>query len=144
LSVPVVISRSSELALLPPELALLPPELALFPPELALLPPELALLPPLLPELLPPDELVLPPDELVLPPVDPPLEVEEVPPLLPELAPVAPAPEQPLLVSARHSSTLVMVLFTDPPVSVTAVAIPTPIRAAIRPYSTAVAPELSP
>jgi hypothetical protein len=129
-----------ELALLPPELPLLPPELPLFPPELALLPPELPLFPPELPELPPPEEVELPP---VDPPPELPLEDEDDPPLPPEppLEPLALLQSE--LAPLRHSSIVVMVEFTDTPVSEAADRMPTPINATIRPYSIADAPELS-
>lgn len=118
-----------------------PPELALLPPELALLPPELPL-PPLLLELLPPEEVELPPVE------EPPLELEllldeedEPPP--PLLDPPPDAPVQFAEEPWRQFSTVVMLLFTAPPVLVAAATIPRLTIAAIKPYSMADAPALS-
>jgi len=124
----------------PPELELLPPELVSLPPGLVLVPPELLVLPPLLPELLLPEEPELPPVE---PPLELLLEDEDEPLSPPELPAIPPALAQTSVAPSKHSSTVFTVLFTAPPVLVTAAMIPTPTRAAIRPYSIADAPELS-
>tara|TARA_R110002049_G_scaffold845_8_gene5554 strand:+ start:1003 stop:1419 length:417 start_codon:yes stop_codon:yes gene_type:complete len=125
----------------PPELELLlSPGAASLPPEAVLVPPELGVPPELLPE-----EPELPPEAPELPPVELPLdeEEEEPPPVPPELPVVPFAPAQTSVAPSRHSSTVVTVLLTVLPLLLTAAKIPTPTRAAIRPYSIADAPELS-